>query len=150
MGLFGKKPAATLDANADNEVWTLVEGEHQGSVMTVRRNKSALGYVAHPGLPVRMSVAMLFMNADGSGLPSEDEEDVLKKFETDLKTGLGSEGRVVLIITSDGRREFICYVASEAVAQRATNLLRVECMTHEIEMHTERDPKWVVFREFVK
>ena len=148
MGLFGKKRFPALDALPTEDQWAVGQGENDGKPLIARINSSAKEYVGHPELPVRLGMAIPLQAPRPDGLPDEAESEQLDDIEDRLFDAVGSNGRVVLVITTSGMREFVSYVRSPDVAERVAQSVRVATSTHEVQHYAEADPEWDVYGQF--
>ncbi|MBC8114434.1 MAG: DUF695 domain-containing protein, partial [Candidatus Saccharimonas sp.] len=124
------------------------QGEGDGKPMIVRVNSSAKEYAGHPDLPVRLGVAIPLHAPRPDGLPNEAESEQLGDIEDRLFDAIGTAGRVVLIITTSGMREFVSYVRTADAAEQVAQSVRTATATHELQHYAENDPKWCLFGQF--
>jgi hypothetical protein len=104
----------------------------------------------HPDLPVRLGVAVPLRAPDGNGLPSQAEGEQLNAIE-DLLFGAiqgSGTGRIVLILTTSGMREFVSYARSKDAAVAAIRSAGQSVKTHKLQAYTAPDPEWKLFRQF--
>lgn len=132
-----------------DERWSVAEGVIEG-VPTIMRANSTAGtlYNAHPLLPIRMGIAIPLNAPDDNGFPSESEGEQLNDIEDHLTELLGQNGRLVLVISSNGMREFVSYIDSESTAKNTIGLLTTKTTTHKIQAYAEIDKKWDLFKQF--
>lgn len=116
--------------------------------MFVRVNSSAKHYAGHPDLSIRLGIAIPCHAPNEHGLPTRAESKQLHEIEDGLFDALGASGRVVLIITTGGMREFVSYVRSSHLAEHVASQLRAATATHEVQHYVESDPTWAVYRQF--
>lgn len=145
MGWFSKKAFPSLDTLLDEDSWQVAQGEHDGKPMIVRINETAKQFEGHPDLPVRMGIAIPLRSPRPDGLPNEIEQAQLTEIEDRLFAIIGKAGRVVLVISTSGMREFVSYVRSEADAARFAEAVRSGTRTHEVQNYAAADPKWQLF-----
>jgi hypothetical protein len=126
----------------------VAQGENDDKPMIVRVNSSAKDYAGHPDLPIRLGLAVPLHAPRPDGLPNEAELEQLDDIEDHLFEVLGTTGRVVLIITTSGMREFVSYVRAPDVAERIAQLVQSGTSTHEVQHYAESDPKWKLFGQF--
>ena len=148
MWPFSKKYFPPLNSLPAEEEWSVAQGIRNGKPMILRVNSSAKAYKGHPLLPARMGIAIPLYAPDTNGLPENAEAVQLSVIEDRLFDAISASGRVVLVITTSGMREFVSYLRSvedaEAVAQR----VRSATTTHEIQHYAGSDPTWTLFRDF--
>lgn len=107
-------------------------------------------YAGQPELPVRLGIAVPLLAGDERGLPRNEEAAQLDSIEDALFGAVESSGigRIVLVITTNGMREFVAYTRSKEAAEGAVSRARAAVKTHRIQHYTAPDPKWELFRDF--
>ena len=130
--------------------WAISRGENKGKPLLVRVNTSAMSYAGHPDLPVRLGVAIPLRAPDANGLPSQAEGDQINTIEDVLFGAIqgSGTGRVVLILTTSGMREFVSYARSKEAAIAAIRSAGQSVKTHKLQAYTAPDPEWKLFRQF--
>src|SRR5690606_14245827 len=117
MGLFDrfkkKKKHPPLDELPDEDRWNVAQGENDGRPMIVRINAGLPEYAGHPKMPIRLGVAVPLKAPDENGFPGRRESEQLEDIEDTLAAMIGKSGRIVLVITTSGMREFVSYISSE-------------------------------------
>lgn len=149
MGFFSKKKIPSLEALPAEDRWSLAQGENNGRPMIVRVNSSAKDYTGHPELPIRLGIAIPLHAPNEYGFPGEVESEQLGDIEDRLFEAIGSSGRVVLIITTSGMREFVSYVRSPEVAKQVVQSVQTGTTTHQVQHYAQADAKWELFGQFV-
>jgi len=147
--LFKKKQPA-LDSLPSEDRWQVSDGTYGGKPIIVRVNANAKDYVGHPEMSVRFGVAVPLKAPDDKGFPGSEELKQLEAVEEALFESVNAAklGRVVLIITTGGVREFVSYVRSKSDAEEAVNKVRNSIKTHSIQHYSAEDARWDGFREF--
>ncbi len=148
MGWLRRKKFEPLEFLPAEDRWTVAEGQHGGNRMLVRMNTSAKDYAEHPELPVRLGIAIPLHAPRPDGMPNDVETKQLGEIEDRLFGALGASGRVVLIISTNGMREFVSYVRTPDDAARVAQSVRAATTTHEVQHYVESDPKWDLFGQF--
>jgi hypothetical protein len=130
--------------------WSAIQGSHGGKPMFLRRNDSAAQLAGHPDYKHRVGVAVPLRAPNEHGLPSNDEMNTLGVFEDLLASRLeaGEESIQVLVITTDGMREYIFYTRDPAGANAILESLRAETSSHEVQSYIAEDPKWQIYKQF--
>jgi len=130
--------------------WTVLQGQHNGNPLFVRRNDSAKELAGHPDFRFRVGVAVPLKSPDGSGFPFQAEAQELCAIEDLLSSQLESEQRSlqVLAITTGGMREFVFYTRDPVAAQAALDSVRARTTSHELQTYIQEDPGWDVLRQF--
>ncbi len=148
LGL-GKKKVPSLDQfPADN--WTVAQGECDGRPLVIRINTAAKKFVAHPQLATRLGVTVPFHSPNENGFCAKEEGDQVGKIEDQLCDALAADktGFLVLVITTNGAREFVFYVRDAARAQAAAKKAASQTSTHKLQFGTLDDPEWSYFAQF--
>ena len=140
----------TRDNVPPGEEWSVSQGEHQGRPMFVRIKVSAALYAGQRELPMRLGIAVPLIAGDERGLPRIEEASQLDSIEEALFGAVESSGigRIVLVITTNGMREFVAYTRSKEAAEAAVSHARAAVKTHRIQHYTAPDPKGELLREF--
>lgn len=148
--MFKKKSVPLSELPAEDR-WDVAEGERDGQPMLVRVNASARKFAGHPEMPVRLGIAIPFLQPDERGFPSKDDLAVLNQIEDQLVASVNGSGRgrLTLVITTGGMREFLSYVRTSEDANEVAQHLRSLTTSHEVQDYSEADPKWTAFRHFV-
>jgi hypothetical protein len=147
MAFFGKPKALPLDSLPD-DVWSVSKGTNNGKPMLVRINTSVRQYAGHPELPHRLEIAIPLRAPNESGMPDNEEADQLGEIEERLFRAIGTSGRVVLVITTGGMREFVSYVGSPDEGARIFAAVRTGTTTHKVQHYVQADPKWEAYSQF--
>ena len=84
MAASGKNGGAALPRLTADGDWAMLEGDHDGQPMLVRRNESVEQYAGHGELPFRLGLAVPFLEPDDNGFPSPDETGDLDHIEDGL------------------------------------------------------------------
>jgi hypothetical protein len=148
MQWFSKKKFPPIESLPAEDQWSLGQGQHDGKPMFVRINSSAKEYIGHPDLPFRLGIAVPLHEPRPDGLPDQTETQQLIEIEDRLFEAIGIEGRVVLIITTSGMREFVSYVRTGEGAQKIAQSLQTAVTTHDLQHYIEQDRKWSLYQQF--
>ncbi len=143
-----KKKFRPLESLPAEDFWSVASGKYEGKPIVIRRNTTARTYARHPDLPFRLGIAVPLHNPDADGLAQGDEVEQLHEIEDRLEVALGAFGRKVVVISTDGMREFISYVRSAPLAERVASTVRAATATHEVQHYVEPDPQWSAYFEF--
>jgi Family of unknown function (DUF695) len=147
--LFGKKKPS-LDSLPVEDLWSLAQGTDAGAPIVIRANSSAKGYAPHPEMPVRLGIAVPLHAPDDRGLPTAEEAAQLGVVEEALFEAVNHAhiGRVVLVITTGGMREWVSYVRTQQDGRAAASQVRSAVSDHEVQHYTADDKQWSVYRQF--
>jgi len=143
-----KKKFLPLESIPIEDLWSVGRGPIDGTPMIVQRNTSAETYARHPDLPIRLGIAIPIHLPDERGYANQVESKQLEAIEDRLCAALGPAGRLVLVITGGGMKEFVSYVRSAPLAERVVAKVREETKSHEVQYYVQEDRKWRVFSEF--
>lgn len=145
-----KKKFPPLESLPVEDEWAVGQSECDGKPIMVCANTSAFRYARHPELSFRLRVAILLNDPTENGLPTVEENRVVNEIEARLLAFLGSDGRMVIRIMTDGKKEFFSYVRSAEIAERAVAQLRAATKTHELNYDVKPDPAWKAYNDFAK
>jgi len=139
------------DQPPDPPVWTVARGEYEGRPMFVRLDTSARGSAIRRELPTRLGIAIPLKNPDERGLPRTEEFAELDAIEDNLVAALRvhGEGRMVLVLTTGGMREFVSYVRTPEAGVAAADQVRTATSTHQVQHYTQQDPEWSAVEPYV-
>lgn len=132
----------------DEDLWVVGSGTQNNAPMFVRINDTAKSYAGHPELPFRLGIAIPLIDQSNEGLPNEAENEQLNGIEDRLLDNLKGAGRLVLVITTGGMRDFISYVRTPNDAENIVSALRACAKDHEVQHYVESDARWRLFREY--
>jgi len=99
---------------------------------------------------IRIGVAVPFRAPDPEGMPDATELAQLVAFEDALALKASGKGVLVGVITTGGMREFVLYTGAGDWIPGFHQDLRSVLPTHEVQVTAETDPKWSVYRQFVR
>ncbi len=116
--------------------------------MLVRINETAADYLAHPELPVRLGIAVPLLAPNEQGFPEQEELERLSLVEDTLvaETAGKNVGRLVLVITTSGFREFVSYVRDDRAARAAAHTVSSRHADYRVQHYTERDVSWKLYQ----
>lgn len=148
MGWFGKKAMPALNALPSDDAWSVAQGKNNGQPMFVRVNRSAKGYAAHPELPWRLGVAVPLNAPNEHGLPGPEETAQLNAIEDSLLASIGNAGRLVLVITTGGMREFVSYISTQQAGKQIVQTVAAANRSHRLQHYVQEDKTWGLFGQF--
>lgn len=133
-----------------NSKWSVAQGKFNGSALFLRINRGVASLMADPRYKDRVGVAVPLVHPSAEGLPGEAELKELSEIETALGEELESDSSSlpVLVITTNGMREFVYYTADPATFEPAVQRVRRSIKHHQLESYMQPDPDWSVYREF--
>ena len=118
--------------------------------MIVRINTAVDRDRADPQLPTRLDVSVLLNSPNAQGLPNSVETPTLNRIEERIVKALAMSGcgRLVLVVTTGGVRELVCYVrdadAAMSIVTQTWGVARKLKMQHVV----QPDPQWALFKKF--
>lgn len=132
------------------EAWQLSEGRDDGKRLIARFNAGARVLVGSPRYGIQIGVAVPFLAPDPEGMPGGDESAQLGAFEDAIVERAGSRAVFVGVITTGGMREFVLYTGSGDWIPAFHQDLRAALPDHDVQVMAQTDPKWSVYRQFVR
>ena len=116
--------------------------------MIVRLRSGVRRAAGHKDFAVQIGVAVPLNDPSSDGLPTADESQQLGAIEERLSKDLEEPRRAVLtaVITTSGMREFVLYTGSKGWIRDWTERFQAETATHQIQVMSQPDPKWSVYR----
>jgi hypothetical protein len=130
------------------EAWTLAEGQHDGRPLVLRFNEGA-GEAERSAWPLRVGVAVPFVDATPEGLPGPADDQALAEIE-DALTRYTEGGAVIpaLVVTTSGMREFVFYARDERSARELAEAATSAAGRHEVQHYVAPDKRWDGYEEF--
>lgn len=131
--------------------WSILSGQESEKPIIVRRNNSVQQYTENSDFIYRVGISIRLLEPNEAGLPSKEEMNSLDQIEDELNNQLEKDGNSiqVLVITTDGMREFVYYTRnSELIAQVIYNI-RNKFTYHEIQFYVKKDKELSVYKEFI-
>ncbi len=130
--------------------WSVLQGNHDGKPMFVRRNDSAKQLAVDSRFAYRVGIAIPLVAPNKFGLPSDEEIESLNRIEDELCRQLERDDLAVqvLSITTNGMREFIFYTRDPKTAEQSINNVRTQFSSREIQSYTAEDKEWSLYQEF--
>jgi len=124
----------------------LVEVEDRPLLIRIRSEIDAV--VGHPGFANLLRVTWDY-EANDSGLPEDDDLAAMTRCETDLETALeqGGCGLMTHVLTGDGLRQWVFYVADLEHAAERINAVLPRDTPYPIELAAASDPDWSEYGE---
>jgi hypothetical protein len=132
--------------------WSVGQTQWDGKPMFLRLQKRARRFAGHPELPFRLGVAVPLHAPNEHGLPVGEEFTALNSIEDALCDSLQPthSGFLVMVITTNGMREFVFYVKDQEKATGAVEAARLIAAGHEVQYYVEKDADWALYRQFLK
>jgi len=131
--------------------WKILQGEMSGKPIFVRID-AGWDTVSQAKYSYRMGIAIPLKKPKSSGLPTNEEMNALNSIEDLIDQELTRKDITVLtiIITTNSMREFVLYTNDPNGAQNKFSAIKNKVKTHELQMITEKDPGWEVYKSYLK
>jgi Family of unknown function (DUF695) len=130
--------------------WSVLNAEHDGKPLVVRRNESAKQLRGSSEYNHRVGIAVPLRAPDERGLPGAEEVSQLNGIEDLLCERLeaNQDSLQVLAITTGGMREFVFYTRAAHSLQPVLERFQQDVSSHAVQCYIEPDAKWSVYEEF--
>jgi hypothetical protein len=149
MRLFKRdKPNAPEGAVSDE--WQVSEGLYDGKRLISSFRTGARGLAGRPQYSIQIGVAVRLLAPDSYGMPRAAELAQLTEFEDALTQRSSDKAILVGVITTRGMREFVLYTGSGEWIEAFHGDLIAALPTHKVQVMAKTDPKWFVYRQFVR
>lgn len=125
----------------------MLNGEHNGLPLIVRRNDSARELSGHTAYCHRVGIAIPLREPDANGLPTGAEISILNEIEDALAKSLEAEqdSLQVLAVTTNSMREFVYYTRVPTDIEPRLKVVQESFRSHELQFYVEEDAKWEGF-----
>jgi hypothetical protein len=130
--------------------WQVYEGRQNGKRLIASFNTGARQLVGSRNHGIQIGVAVPFHQPDPEGMPGADEMAQLTAFEDALAARAAGRAVLVGVITTGGMREFVLYTGSGDWIEGFHHDLSAALPSHQVQVMAKSDPKWSVYRQFVK
>ena len=150
VGFVGTASAGSAPApQSGKDKWSVQPTQVDGQTLVVRMNLSALDFVGDAAHPVRVDVAVPFIQPHPGGLNSQAEAEELWQIEDRLVPLFTAhdDARLVLVTRGRGQRLFQLYARSADTAKRAFATLQAATSDRTLKLTTAPDPTWSAYRE---
>ena len=147
MFSFLRKKAASYPLDSR---WSVLEGEHEGLPLVVRRTESAKELRGHRAYGHRVGVAIPLRTPDSRGLPTEAEAVVLNAIEDALAGSLESnqDSLQVLALSTNAMREFVFYTRVPSDIEARLKSVQERFPSHDLQFYVAEDANWEGLAEF--
>ncbi len=131
--------------------WSILSGQESEKPIIVRRNNSVQQYTENSDFIYRVGISIRLLEPTEAGLPSKEEMNSLDQIEDELNNQLEKDGNSiqVLVITTDGMREFVYYTRNSELIEQVIYNIRNKFTYHEIQFYVKKDKEWSVYKEFI-
>lgn len=129
--------------------WQVSEGEYNGSPLIVRINTGVQKMAKNGEYSFRIGIAVPVIKPQKNGLPNRDENKTLAQIEDVIVQNISAEksGLLCIVITTQGMREFVCYMKDSSVEDLIT-LLRSSFTDYIFQTYTQEDSDWSGYYEW--
>ncbi|MEN4041107.1 MAG: DUF695 domain-containing protein [Anaerolineaceae bacterium] len=130
--------------------WSVLNGEHNGLPLIVRRNESARRLRGHPDYVHRVGVAIALHEGDSRGLPAQAEIDMLNQIEDALVNALeaNQDSLQVLAVMTNAMREFVFYTRVPRQIEARIKHVQQQFRSYELQFYVAEDAQWEGFTQF--
>jgi hypothetical protein len=145
------KDLSTLPSlTSDDQEWSVLQMDDDGSPLLIRRNDSAKAWKGHPGLTIKLGFAIPLNAPNPGGMPDPDESLSLNDVEDQIvaEVGENAKGLLVMVLTNGVMREFVFYIAEGADIGRMHQTLQERVKSHEVQCMAMKDPSWEAYAAF--
>jgi hypothetical protein len=138
-----------LNVQAENTYFT-AQGEEEGKPVIYRSLTSVPEGEKESDYPTLLNIYWALEKDKNNGMPDAETSEKQIKFE-DAVTPLDVSGtsHLMLVVTGNGRKEWIWYVKDAREWLGKLNELLVEHEVYPIEIEINQDPKWSTYHDFV-
>jgi hypothetical protein len=130
--------------------WQVFQGTSEGRALFARFDKRVGRLANDPRYAIQIGVAVPLRSPDSHGLPNRQELGQLEAFEDALMKKVAEKAVLVGVITTNGMREFVLYTGSGEWIPGFHEDLKAALPTHQVQVMSQTDPSWSVYRQFVK
>jgi len=144
-----KNPAIARIINDD--LWTLVEGESDGTPVIVRFREALLTVSDKNGYGELLTILWPYADEDSGALPNPEDSKAMEEFEEHLCGALEQDAHAIIaaVITTDGARQWIVYTGDiDECDERISNMPQNE-EPYPIDMETDEDPEWKLLHQIL-
>jgi hypothetical protein len=129
------------------DTWKIGRSTLDGKPVFIRYRSGIVDAIGHPNYPFQIGIAVPLLNPTTEGLTTEEEAEVLSGVEDSLNLTLGenSEAVEVMVITTNGMREFVFYASEWKPEYFEKKVKNVDGKSHQLQFIMQRDPKWETF-----
>lgn len=139
-------PKKFKDISQYADTWSVAEGKYEGNPMFLRYRSDAKKMAGHPDFPYQIGIAVPLLRPNEYKLPTNEEAEQLNAIEDDLIATLKKDPNLseVLIITTNGMREFVFYAREWKPEYYENQVKEVEKRheEHQLQFIMQQDEKW--------
>ena len=137
-------PTAFPENSADNDTWTIAEGELGGRQLLIRFRPNLAEFDGRANFPMKLTARWTYGDDGDSGMPNVEQSDAMQVLEDALVAELEIDNTAILafIYTTQGMREWHMYFSDLEKLQNAINRATVDMPGLPLEMEADEDPDW--------
>ncbi|QDP01299.1 DUF695 domain-containing protein [Thalassotalea sp. PS06] len=141
--------AIQSNALAENLYFT-AQGEQGGQPVIYRSMQDVPEGARESDYPTLVNIYWGYDNSENNGMPDSETNDKQIAFE-DAISSLDSTGisHLMLVITGNGRKEWVWYVKDPAIWMSKFNQLLSSHQIYPIEIEIQKDPQWSTYHDFI-
>lgn len=134
----------------EQNLYFTAQGEENGKPIIYRSMHAVPAGEKESDFPYLINIYWAFDAESDNGLPDTSSIEAQTKFENQLES-LDSNGisHLMLVVTGNGRKEWIWYVANIEPWMDEFNNLLADCSVYPIEIENDFDPEWNTYHNFV-
>lgn len=146
--------SALLDNNepqsCTDQRWSVAEAQKNGKPLIVRYRSKRPEGVAPANYPFLLSATWSYQPATPAGLPSEQDVELMSRFEDALESALESSGSAYLmvVLTGNGDRDWLWYSRGKEDSMRQVNRALKGHKPYPVQFSVQPDPRWRAYAQF--
>jgi hypothetical protein len=136
--------------SAADEHWSVLEAQKNGRPLIVRYRGERPNDIVPTDYPFLLSATWGYQTANPAGLPSEQDQELMSRFEDALESALESSGsaHLMVVLTGNGERDWLWYSRGEEDSMRLVNQALKGHKPYPVQFSVQRDPKWRAYTQF--
>ncbi|MES2628171.1 MAG: DUF695 domain-containing protein [Bacteroidota bacterium] len=144
-----EKELSLLITEEDN--WTVAEAEETDIPFLIRFRPDMQPFISSEKFNTRLSLTWKYEPDTDSGLPSDEDMEVMDQIEDELLESLEPELKAVLafVFTGENQRKWTWYAQNETLAGSVMQKVMAEFPSVPLDLETEEDPQWIDYTEAV-
>ena len=150
MWPFTKKHIPLNLPRPQESKWDVLQGQHNGEPIIVRRNASIRSLKGHPELPIKIGFAIPLKVQNKGGLPDPAENEAMVKLEDLIEEEVLKDHTAVLamIITMGTFKEYVFYAKAGTDIGATHRRLMGMVKDYEVQCVGQSDPDWAAYDMF--
>jgi hypothetical protein len=130
--------------------WTVIEAEHGPHRLLGALRDGVRPLVAHPAYRQQAGIALVLNRPREDGLPTPQESERIYRLEDAIQAGLEENNQSLLVAKwfVRGCRELVFYTTDLKAMSGRLDEIAARGTTNRIQLATNKDPDWKVYRAF--